>query len=286
MAISRRTLLELSLTGAAGLAAGRGLAVAAPDGTETLAADFEVYFDTLGYRPLPPLDMITGESFNGGLRYDDTRLDNPANATLCLQPSARIGDIAERGKPGVLALFTICALRQPEPAAPGMLFGQILDFLVSGRKLDPERMVFVSTEVFEPYGEQYGTVRAGQFLKRSTDEAMAAGDGSGYFGPRDHPARPGFATVSIHYPLAGAVGSGLSYPPEGYQEIAEIGISPLEGAGGAEVGGFGLERVVLAEGGAIPDFEQSRLALLQLVEDEAQSSGKDLPPGYDSFTAL
>ncbi len=290
MPISRRTLLEFSLAGAAGLAvgpvAGASPARATPSAADVLKNDFAATFGRLGYEAVEPLGLITGEAFNGGLRYDESRPDYPAKDILFVQPAARIGDAGGRDLPGVLALFTICGLRRSDPAQPGELFGQMLAFLQERLKLDPERMVFVSTEVFAPYGEQFETVRAGRFVKRSTEEAMSAGDGSGYFAPKDHPAAPAFSTVSIHYPLGEAAGDGLSYPPEGHLEIAEIGLTPLDGGTGeAEVGGFGLERLLMASGQPAPDFEESRQALLRRLEDEASRTGRKLPSGYDLFAA-
>jgi hypothetical protein len=42
----------------------------------------------------------------------------------------------------------------------------------------------------------------------------------------------------------------------------------------------------MAEGEAIPDFEETRLNLLRIIEDEARRTGKDLPPGYTMFASL
>lgn len=55
---------------------------------------------------------------------------------------------------------------------------------------------------------------------------------------------------------------------------------PFEGAG------LGLERLALAEGAPVPDFEESRLNLLRLIEDEAERTGKPLPDGYAMFASL
>jgi hypothetical protein len=42
----------------------------------------------------------------------------------------------------------------------------------------------------------------------------------------------------------------------------------------------------MAEGTAVPDFEETRLNLLRVIEDEARRTGKELPPGYAMFAAL
>jgi hypothetical protein len=288
MPMSRRHLLELSLAGAAGLAAGPGSAFAAAQSAapvaDRLLLDFADHFHARGYALAEALPLVTGDSFNGGLRYDDSRTEPAGGNSVFIQPASRVADIANRGQPGVLALFTICALHQPAPSAPGVLFGELLTYLVERAGIDPERLIFVSTEVFAPYGETHAAVRAGKTLLRPREEAMAAGEGSGYFAPAEHPARPAFDTVSLHYPIVGLTAPGIDAPLDGYAEIAEIGITPLDGTGaGPETGGFGLERLVMAGDGLVPDFEASRQKLLQLIEQEVEKSGKALPSGYHLF---
>lgn len=293
MPISRRHLLELSLAGAAGLAAGPGRAFAAAQGAGPavgkLTLDFADHFHTKGYVLAEALPLITGDSFNGGLRYDDSRTVPLGGKSAFIQPAVRTADLAHRGEPGVLALFTICGLYQPAPSEPGVLFDDLLDYLVERAGIDPQRVIFVSTEVFAPYGEKHEAVRAGKTLLRPREEAMAAGEGSGYFAPAEHPAKPAYDTVSLHYPIDGLTSApGIDTPLDGYAEIAEIGITPLDGTGpgtgtSPETGGFGLERVIMAGNGLVPDFEASRRALLQAIEKEATRDGKDLPPGYHLF---
>ncbi|WP_269580691.1 hypothetical protein [Roseibium sp. Sym1] len=284
MAVSRRTLLSMTMTGAAGLALTRHARAAAPTAA-TLAAAFTDHFGAIGYAWTDPLGMISGQSFNGGLRYDETRPEPVAGKSLFVQPAARVEDAEGAGTPGVLALFTICGLRVSEPAEPGALFGQLLTWLVEQRNLDPARLVFVSTEAFGPYRDRHELVRAGRIVQRDRKEAMAAGDGSGYFAPPGHPAQPAFETVSLHYPLPGTEPDDLAYPLQGYLEIGEVSITPLDRrAVGFEVGGFGLERLVMAEGGVAADFEASRRALLRLIESEATASGQPLPEGHGLFS--
>ena len=42
----------------------------------------------------------------------------------------------------------------------------------------------------------------------------------------------------------------------------------------------------MAEGADVPDFNESRLNLLRLIEDEAARTGKPLPDGYTKFASL
>ncbi len=121
-----------------------------------------------------------------------------------------------------------------------------------------------------------------------SEKAKAEGDGSGFFAPKGHPYAPQEATVGIYYRLPDArSGAELSYPPEDHIEVAEVGIAPFGGDPNRPQGaGIGMERVAMAEGEAIPDFEETRLNLLRIIEDEARRTGKDLPPGYTMFASL
>jgi hypothetical protein len=79
----------------------------------------------------------------------------------------------------------------------------------------------------------------------------------------------------------------LSYPPEGYLDIAEVGIAPFGGDPGRPLfAGLGLERIAMAEGEEVSDFGETRLNLLRVIEDEAKRTGKGLPPGYTMFASL
>jgi len=289
MTVSRRTLLSMTVAGAAGAVMAPRTGLAAETTPAILAADFTSHFGGLGYAPEPPLAMITGDAFNGGLRYDETRPEPVPGKSLFVQPAARVEDRLRAGEPGVLAFFTVCGIQVREPAEPGSLFGELVRWLVEQRKLDPDRLVFVSTDAFGPYADRYALVKDGRVVTRPREEAMASGDGSGFFAPENHPAKPAFDTVSIHYPLQdplqGAAEGELSYPLPGHLEIGEVSITPLDRrAVGLEVGGVGLERLAMVEGGAAPDFETSRQALLQLVEKESVETGQPLPEGHALFS--
>jgi hypothetical protein len=168
------------------------------------------------------------------------------------------------------------------------MFDLVMDFLVSRRGLEPARMLFVSTELFKPILGRLDGIGAEQFLERTVDEAEAAGDGSGFFAPEGHPYQPEIPTVGIYYRLSEPEPTGeLSYPPEGYIEIAEVVIAPIDGQpDGPEGAGIGLERLAMAEEKSVPDFEDTRLNLLRIIEDEARREGKPLPPGYAMFASL
>ncbi|MCB1490147.1 MAG: hypothetical protein KDJ86_00730 [Bauldia sp.] len=284
MTLDRRHLLQIAATGAAGLVIGGRHAFAVAGPIDAIADDTVSHFGRLGFGQVPPLGLITGDEYNDGLRYDETRPEPPVAPELVIQPVARVSDIAERDRPGVLPGFNIIGLQKPGPA-DGSLLALLIDFLVRRRGLDPNRMLYVSTEELAPHIERIDTLASGTFYERSAEEAVAAGDGSGVFAPPGHPNSPNFHSVGVYYPLPGtAPGTPAAYPPDGYIEIAEIGI-PLEGEGD-QAAGIGLERLALAEGETVPDFEETLLNLLRTIEDEAARTGKPLPDGYTKFASL
>lgn len=247
------------------------------------------FFVERGYRRLPAMHLITGETFNDGLRFDDTPNRTPPGKTVRLQDCGRTGDLAKRGEPGVLPYFHIVALCIENPDARGELFTQVLDYLVESAELDPKRLALVSTERFIPYLEQlepYG-IRREQFVQRDLQEARAAGDGSGYFHPKGHPTAAGEYTVSIHYALEDDPKRSertLEYPLNGYLELAEVVIDGDASASiRRESGGFGLERVLMAQGKPIDGFPQSQQKALSAIKAESERRGLALPMAYQKI---
>ena len=289
MSLTRRRLIQMSTTGAAAFVAGGRFAIAASTSANDVRDNALRYFGCRGFAESEPLGMITNSAFNGGLRYDETRHDPPGAPMVTVQTAARIDDIAQGSRPEVLASFTIFGIAIPGPAKPGMVLSSVMDFLMTERRLDRRRILFVTTEYFRPLGAQVEGIEAYRVFERSAAEAEAEGDGSGFFAPKGHPFAPREATVGIYYrlPGAGKESGDLSYPPVGYIEIAEVGIAPFGGdANRPQVGAIGLERVAMAEGEPSPGFEETRLNLLRIIEDEARRSGKELPPGYTMFASL
>jgi hypothetical protein len=285
MTLSRRRLMHLSAAGVATLAIGARPQSAQASATDEIQNHARAHFGKRGHVPVPPLGMITGQTFNDGLRYDESRMQYPQQNWCSIQYAARVEDIDKRDQPGVLAGFHFIAMGYPAPAAPGTLLTAVLEYLIDVRKLDPDRVLIVSTEMFEPHRERAARHGAKHVLQRSLAEAKAAGDGSGYFAPKGHPVHPSFATASIYYALPGRTPPlPTSYPPLGYIEIAEVPITMGNGQQG-ETGnaGIGLERLAMAEGKQAPDFQQSRRALLQAIADEAKQTGQTLPPGHARF---
>lgn len=286
MILSRRNLLELSIGGAAAMVAGRQPAIAARRSLDEIRESAVAFFQGRGHLPVPSLPMITGDDFNGGLRFDAFRREAPPEPWAAIQTAARIDDIAERDRPGVLAGFTVVNVGFPMTADSGATLDVALDFLVEERGLNPERMVFVSTAVSKPMIERFEPLRAGTFIERDIDEAKAAGDGSGYFAPPGHPYGPTLYTVGIYYPFGDAVAAASTYPLDGYIEIAEITVPPADAPRRRQGGSIGLERLAMAEGKPVPDYDESRLDLLRMIEEEAEREGKPLPPGVTAFASL
>jgi hypothetical protein len=284
---SRRQFLGGTGAVASCLALGRpGPASAAPDAS----AGFARYFEALGYEPVAAHPLITLEPFNGGLRYDEMPRHKVApTRRVYVQPCSRLDDIVKRGQPATLAYFHILALANIEPIAHEELLTQFLGFLVDRVGLAPQRLALVSTSRFEPYRphlEAFGLAPQ-QLVLRSIEEAVRERDGSGFFGPQDHPASPEAWTASFHYALRGEAPSELLHPLPGHLELGEIVFAAGADAGTpVQEGGFGIERLLAARGEPVPSFEQSRKELLAALEAEARSRGASLPPGYEIFSAL
>ena len=283
MAHSRRDLLKASAAAAAPF-----LWTAGARGAQVIdVPDTVVYFQDQGYELLPPHSLITEESFNGGIRYDELPPPTVSGRTIRLQGCARLEDIPRRGEPGVLPKFHILAYRNTQPAYPGEVLHQVLDCLVNGSGLNPHRLIFVSTDRFDPYRLYLDDFDIGphQVVIRPWEEAVAAGDGSGYFRPPEHPHATGMATVSLHYPLPGTpLESEHFYPLVGYLELGEVSL-PAD-AGGPIEGGLGVERIAIAGDNVVDTYEEALVVLVNELEAEAAERGIPLPAGYQQFKNL
>ena len=123
-------------------------------------------------------------------------------------------------------------------------------------------------------------------MRRPLAEAMAAGDGSGYFSPKGHNLKPKMPTVSIHFITDGGPAGGRRYPLTGAIELAEFSlrVGPRRDSVVQE-GAFGLERILMAQGKTVDDFEQSRRKLLRAIADEAKRRGVPKPDAFETFGA-
>lgn len=285
MSLDRRHAMKLSGAGIAALSIAPGRAAASSETEPDIAEAASGYFRALGYKALPPLSLITDSDFNGGLRFDPTRRDFDPKGQFVIQRLARVADAGNRDRPGVLASFTVIGLQGRVQDKPGDLLLHVLDFLTAHRALGSARMQFVSTASVFPLLETVGTVADGNRIERSVADARQTADGAGVYAPEGHPFGVDITTVGIFYPVAdGAVGPQPDHAPEGTVKIAEIGVGPArEGLSPVEYGLIGIERLALAEGRPLPDFEQTRLDLLRALEREAEERGKPLPPGYSAF---
>ncbi|MEM7443727.1 MAG: hypothetical protein AAF414_10405 [Pseudomonadota bacterium] len=286
MTFKRRDMIGLAVTGAAILATGR-VSMAATSHAETIAHQATDFFGENGFAALPPFDLIVDQAFNGGVRYGIIQQVTLPRASMGIVPLARTEDLAERQRPGVLAYFNVFAFQTEPGSEPGLAMDLVMEFLVNRTELDPRKLLFVSTERFRPYLGRNDYVTADRFFERPLAEAVSMGDGSGYIASLEHPDRPSFHTVGLYYPLPGTDPERpSSYPPPGFIEIGEVAIEPIDGdPNGPEGAGLGLERLAMAQGQSIPDFEESRTALLQALEDEAARRGIALPPAYETFSS-
>ena len=292
MALTRRELLQksrwaLALPLLSGLP--RSLRAEPVSDLSQLESNITHHFKGLGYKSLPPLNLITGDGFNGGLRFDESFEGNyPAGNSMRIQDCVRVDDFSLEGEAGVLAYFHIFILNQQTPAYQGELFSELLGYLIDDMGLDAEKLVVVSTDKFVPYQPQLKKhgIGAAQFVERSEKEARASGDGSGYFAPKGHPYVSGYDTASIHYPMSNhAPTSATTYPLTGYLELGEVILTDASAQPvPSESGGLGLERVLMAAGKNTDDFAASREKAQIAIQDESARRKVALPSGYSLIT--
>ena len=219
-----------------------------------------------------PASLITGQAFNGGLRYDED-LSAISAKTFVKQRIARVEDANRKSRPGTLPFFTVIGLDTSAPDLARTATELVLAYLTSVVGLDPARLRATTTmrsSTFFPILANHG-IAAAQVRLRPWDEAVKDGLGSGYYAPVGHPSNPGATSFSLEYVMP----SGLDL------EIAEITHSDGNGRSG---GGIGVERVEMARTGQFPAWKSTLDALSQALQDEAQHTGASLPPGLAALT--
>lgn len=225
---------------------------------------------------LAELPLLTGDNaVNGGIRYDD-EMAVVTGSKWRLQRAARVGDIAHRMDPGVLPMFTIGFVRlgdANEQTKAFIHFDAALHFLVQACGLSREGLSFTTSDAVAPIFNGVGGDAPPAFAVFGLDpsrvtyrphaEAVAAGDGSGwFFDPRNSVGLP---TVSIEFTRGGLT-----------LELGEITPSGF---------GFGMERLQWAMGGTLPTWNQVLPALLARIRNEAHRARVPLPAGYAQFVA-
>ncbi len=240
------------------------------------------YFAGRGYSEVEQAALVTDDhGFNGGLRYDALGVpDDPGQ--MVVQGCARIDDIGEKHRPEVLPLFNIFHWAPPSSATADDNFRLLHQALTESIGLDTSRMGFVSIpefEVLRPSIERMGLSWSQQVVVRDPDEALAAGDGSGYW------RRP-YPLAELTIPSAGVyywIGDGrpdhpLTYPTSAnWTEIADVGFD-----GDVDLAAScGLERLVLAATSTYPTWNDRLTQLLERIDRDASSDRE--PPGKHLF---
>jgi hypothetical protein len=245
------------------------------------------YLGGLGFEQIPAASILTGHAHNGGLRYDESGvLDRAGSKRLIVQDCARVEDIQELDRLGVLPHFHILACSHGGERDIQAGIQLCLDVLTEQLGLQRENLALVSTDMLLPHRtvlDPRGISGDGRILIRDAAKARTAGDGSGYFHPKGHPAATGFHTAGVYAWVGkGAPPARLAYPmAQGWVEVAEIVLEPDV----SFAFGIGLERVVLARGGRLPSWQESLANLLVRIEAEARESRQGLPPGHAMFRA-
>ncbi|MCP4316952.1 MAG: hypothetical protein GY789_13290 [Hyphomicrobiales bacterium] len=249
--------------------------------THTLHESIVDHFEELGYALGDQAPIVTGdESFNGGLRYDESEADKKPGQ-MAIQACARLEDIRKKDQMDVLPLFHIFYCITPLGLKPADTLAQALGYLTNVARLDTQKFAFVTIPEFEPHlpvMEELGFDTGRQIHFRNSAKALEEGDSSGFFRFPGNPSAEAFATVGIYY----WTGSGeppklAEYPPQpGWTEIGEASIDE------SDIFGFGIgtERLGLAMTGDIPLWQERLVLLFEQIE---RNSGGKPPPGKDIF---
>ena len=288
---SRRDLLVNTalITGAALLAG--PVSAANADTTAAISStrqQFAHYFRSLGYTQVKPKSLITGEaahcqgslpgdahawlSTNGGLRYDE-EIEAVTGPQFVFQGAARIDDIPKKGLPNVLPYFTIMSADTNSLVSKGDMIDLFLNFLIHTAGLSPRRLSVTSTELVIPYLGQLAAfgIAGSQVTIRNLDAAMVAGQGSGW----------------LRNPVTGFSQPSLSLEYRRGNQVQEIGEICLREASQSdsftEGGGLGLERLIWAQTGRMPGWNERLADLLADLRSEAHVTGQPLPVGFELF---
>ncbi|MGI9399731.1 MAG: hypothetical protein ACR2O0_00630 [Rhizobiaceae bacterium] len=243
------------------------------------ADELKKQLEMLGLSGSEPASIVVpGSEFNGGLRYDESHVSVP-RGTYLLQPCARIGDIAEKGRTGVLPLFHIARVDWQEGTSAEDGLAKSLTLLTNGFGLDSNRLAVVGIPILDTYraGFEAAGIPESRIFRRPLEEAKAAGDGSGIFRhPED--GKIEFATAAVYFSMAENPSDEISSYPlsENWLEIGEIALDQSIPLGA----GFGVERLLFALGGTLPEWDTQKNLLLEMIDREADDN---IPPGKMLF---
>lgn len=239
------------------------------------------HFAGQGYTEFEAAPLVTGEhEVNGGLR-GDVVATTQAPGRYMIQHCTRIDDIDVKDRADILPYFHIFACQGHDGTASADMFAEMLRCLTTTIGLDPNRMVFVSVPDFEelrPAVEAAGLSWENQVVIRDPDSARAAGDGSGIWQRAGGGISLVVPTVGIHYRIGElAAETPVTYPlPSEWTELGEFSLDNRF----LPTFVLGAERLVLANGGGYPSWNDRLGPLLRRIEVEGEGA---MPPGYDRF---
>lgn len=285
----RRTILKGSaVVAVASVLPGPLLASNKLNGTEFDKAHAKIqgaiadHFAKLGYQPRQPAPIVTrDETFNGGLRFDDTGLlEKPG--LMAFQQCARLEDIDRKDRRDVLPLFHIFVGSKPLGLKSQQTVAQLLTYLTQSAGLDPARLAFVGTprlNEFLPQLESAGIEPIRQIFLRDDAEALATADGSGYYRFPGDPDAPTLPTAGIYYWIGnGSPRPITAYPPSpDWTEIGEMSLDDDDSL----AFGLGTERLTLASTGLISSWQERLTQLMEYIEND--SGGAEPPSGRALF---
>lgn len=240
-------------TAAVGVAAGAPAAAGNDPGHAQKA--FLRFVERMGCRRVDADPLVDrNQVANGGLMFSVTEhhlFGRPGLAVL--QPCARISDLVEKGRFGVLPVFTIAGIAHPNPPSSTAGLAMMISFLTREAGLPLSRLSFTTTRLRQDDIDLLASLGVTRIRLRNVREAKALGDGSGWY------------TSPV---------SGFSAPTTSV-EFSRGGRTVELGEAIASACCLGLERLRWAMGGAMHTWTEALPAALDAIEE--QSAGRDVP---------
>ncbi|MEM7170008.1 MAG: hypothetical protein AAF530_07545 [Pseudomonadota bacterium] len=209
-----------------------------------------------------PGGLLTGDmEINGGLRYDDAELIT-GKGQFGIQPCARVDDVKDKERPGVLPLFEILSVSGKPNDDAKIETLRLLEVLLDVLQFDQSQIAFVSVPQFQDLQtvlDDKGEWRSDAVAIRDPKDARTEGDGSGYF--QAPGAETGMYTAGIYYALDPNSAPIQASAQDGWLEIGELVFDETSHFSYS----LGLDRIAMALTGEVPRWESREQRLQNLV---------------------
>lgn len=246
-------VLATALGSTAVLGAAASDAASASDAPPSAQKAFLRFVDRMECRRVAPQPLVDpSQAANGGLMYGVTEHAAFGGAGIAvIQRCARIADLPEKGRFGVLPEFTVAGIAHPSPPSKSAGLAMLISFLTREAGLPLKRLSFTTTRLSKEDLALLESLGITRIRLRDVREAKDLGDGSGWF---TSPIS-GFsaATTSVEFTRAG--------------RTVELGEAI------ATACCVGLERLQWAMGGSMKTWRQALPATLAAIQEQSGDAG-------------